>query len=70
MPIAGISVIAGAVVCIVYLQFSGWMRFVVSASFSIICTGCLVYFMGLNAKEKMFLKDWIKGKIQIYGNRG
>jgi O-antigen/teichoic acid export membrane protein len=62
MPVAGISVIASVVVCVVYLQFSGWIRFVVSASFSIICTGCLVYFMGLNTKEKMFLKEWIKRK--------
>jgi O-antigen/teichoic acid export membrane protein len=66
LPVAGISLISGAVVFFLCNQFSGWTRLVLSVSLSIICTGCLVYFIGLTAGEKSRLKKWIENKVQSH----
>jgi hypothetical protein len=66
MPITVTSVVSSAVVFFLCNQFSGWMRFVLSVSLSIICTGSLVYFIGLNTKEKAQLKGLIENKIQSH----
>jgi O-antigen/teichoic acid export membrane protein len=69
LPIVEISLVSSAAVFVLYNQFFGWMQFVLSTAMSVVCTACLIYFIGLNAKEKMRLRVWLNGKRWIHRHK-
>ncbi|MDR0682603.1 MAG: lipopolysaccharide biosynthesis protein [Dysgonamonadaceae bacterium] len=64
-PIAIISVISGGVTIYMYYLFSGIPRFLITCSVSVILNCLLIYFAGLHADERYFIKQKIRRLLQI-----
>ena len=63
IPISIIIVISSILTLLFYSLLNGWYRVIFSCIFSIISTGCLVYFIGINSQERALLQQWIKKRI-------
>jgi len=60
LPISIITVISGIIVIIFYyIQFDYLTKLMVSCIVSILSVFCMIYCIGLDAQEKLLLKNWI-----------
>jgi O-antigen/teichoic acid export membrane protein len=57
-----ISIISSMITLYIYNLFTETAGFFASCFSSVFCTGCLIYFIGLNPQEKTVLKGWIKNQ--------
>ena len=63
VPIFIISLISGLVIVFLHGFFIDLTALIISCIASTLCVSFLVYFIGLNIQEKVFLKNWIKSKF-------
>ena len=62
-PVLMVAVISGAITFYSASFFEGWSKLILSCLVSVICTGSLIYFVGLSQGEKIIIKAWIKSKL-------
>ena len=64
-PIVVIAGISGLVTVFFQSFFIDWSKLILSCIVSTICTGCLVYFIGLNRQEKVLLQNKIQAILKL-----
>jgi O-antigen/teichoic acid export membrane protein len=66
VPVIVISLISSFVLVILHSRYKGFIGLIVSCLASLICTGSLIYFLGLKPEERRSLKHWLRSnKIKI-----
>ena len=67
--IVPVFIIAGVSAAMAFLLhglfIDDWSKLIVSSMVSTVSIGCLMYWVGLNRKERFILKNWIKKRIKI-----
>ena len=64
MPVIIVVAFSSAVTVFTAGFFVNWPRLIITCFVSVLCTGCLAFFIGLNAVEKKVLLGWIKEKLK------
>ena len=64
IPILAVGGISSVIIFFLNsILLSDWLGLLISCIVSTVCIGCLAYFIGLNGKERLWLKGWLATRI-------